>query len=77
MSTRSLDTSGFNASGFDAPAAHIPPPPAHARRPSLRRAARSAGQDLLAMLGEASLAGIATLAFAWGLGELAFILLSR
>lgn len=53
---------------------HIPPPPA---RPARLHAGRPSGAALSDALREASLAGMAALGFAWGMAELAFILLSR
>lgn len=53
---------------------HIPPPPA---RPARLHADRPAATALLEALREASLAGMAALGFAWGLAELAFVLLNR
>lgn len=61
---------------FDAEFVHIPPPPQRAR-PVRNTAGRRLGTALTAALGEASLVGMATLAFAWGAAELAFVLLSR
>jgi hypothetical protein len=60
---------------FASPSApHIPPRPVRlgrsARRPGKARA-------LLDIVREASVTGIATLAFCWGLAELAFVLTSR
>ena len=61
---------------FDAEFVHIPPPPHRAR--AVRNTAGSRlGDALMGALGEASLIGMATLGFAWGAAELAFILLSR
>lgn len=54
---------------------HIPPPPARPARLHADRPATAAA--LLAALREASLAGMAALGFAWGLAELAFVLLNR
>ena len=60
----------------DAEFIHIPPPPARPCRPPLP-SLRRAGQTLLGALGEASLVGMATLGFAWGAAELAFVLFSH
>lgn len=58
----------------DHPFVHIPPPPCRPARPHADRPAAAA---LLDALREASLAGMAALGFAWGLAELAFVLLNR
>jgi hypothetical protein len=65
-----------NARIMDAEFVHIPPPPRQAR-PVRNRAAQRRGAALLAALAEASLVGIATLCFAWGAAELAFVLMNR
>lgn len=59
----------------DHPFVHIPPPPARPARLHPDRPAAAAA--LLEALREASLAGMAALGFAWGLAELAFLLLNR
>jgi len=58
----------------DRPFLHIPPPPM--ARPARLRGLRPAAAPLLDALREASLAGMATLGFAWGMAELAFVLLN-
>ncbi len=65
-----------NARIIDAEFVHIPPPPRQAR-PVRNRAARGLWSSLTGTLAEASMAGMATLCFAWGAAELAFVLLSR
>ena len=65
-----------NARIIDAEFVHIPPPPGQARRVR-NRAGRGVGAALAGALAEASLAGMATLGFAWGAAELAFVLFSR
>ena len=65
-----------NARTFDAEFVHIPPPPRQAR-PVRNRAEGGLGAALSGALAEASVVGMATLGFAWGAAELAFVLLSR
>ncbi len=65
-----------NARILDAEFVHIPPPPRQAR-PVRNRATHGLGAALSGALAEASLVGMATLCFAWGAAELAFVLLSR
>jgi hypothetical protein len=62
---------------LDAEFVHIPPPPTRARPVRNTAGLRRAGHAVLGALGEASLVGMAALAFAWGAAELAFVLLSR
>jgi hypothetical protein len=61
---------------IDAEFVHIPPPPTPPRRHAASPL-RQGHRDLLGAFGEASLLGMAALAFSWGLAELAFVLLSR
>jgi hypothetical protein len=65
-----------NARIIDAEFVHIPPRPDQAR-PVRNAMERGVWDALTRHLAEASLAGIATLAFAWGVAELAFVLLNR
>lgn len=61
---------------IDAEFVHIPPPPRQAR-PVRNRAAQGLWSALSGALAEASVAGMATLGFAWAAAELAFVLLNR